>query len=120
MSHQKRCKIMKNFLSIFCALLIVLGANAIAALASAPTNTLTAVAISEIPSSIASNFNGTNIRAGNYIWFNSVVNVKNRDTTKTTVVNVINAKITFAANGTNYVLPVPDSVITFSPGVTTS
>lgn len=71
----------------------------------------------EVDDSIASNFNGTDISAGNYVWFNAVVNVKNLDTAPATV-RFSGGKISFSADGTDYDLSLPDSVIIFSDSAT--
>ncbi len=65
-------------------------------------------------SSIASNFNGTAIAAGRYIWFNSVVKVSGRGTGAVTVY-FKKSTLEFTANGQLYRLDVPDNAITFSP-----
>lgn len=70
-------------------------------------------------STISSNFNGTAISAGNYIWFNSVFTVSGLGSTPATLV-VRNSTIHFAANGQNYDVPLPDSVITISTSNTTA
>ena len=68
-------------------------------------------------SAIAANFNGTAIQAGDYVWFNAVLNVHGLTSSPTTIF-VTHASITFSANGTTYVLPVPPSQITFSKATT--
>src|SRR5262249_3383265 len=65
-------------------------------------------------SSITSNFNGTAIPAGDYVWFSSVAKVSGLGTAPATV-NVTNQTISFTANGTPYTLAVPDSTIVFDP-----
>ncbi len=67
--------------------------------------------------SIASNFNGTSIAAGRFIWFNSVVKVSGRGSNPATL-HFQDSAILFAANGVSYDLNVPDSTIIFSPEVT--
>jgi hypothetical protein len=60
----------------------------------------------------SSNFNGTPVSAGSFIWFNShfkATNVKNG-----TVIDFTQGTITFTAGGTSYNLAVPDAEITFS------
>jgi len=64
-------------------------------------------------SAITSNFNGTAIAAGDFVWFNGVTKVSGLSTSPTTIF-VTHATITFTANGKNYSLTVPDSEITFS------
>jgi hypothetical protein len=66
-------------------------------------------------SSSASNFNGTAVAAGNYLWFNGVVAVTGRNTSQLTSVRIDQATVQFTANGTDYTLDVPASVITFDP-----
>jgi MBG domain-containing protein/Big-like domain-containing protein/centrosomal CEP192-like protein/HYDIN/CFA65/VesB family protein len=55
------------------------------------------------------------ISAGNYIWFNSTgLNVRGLPSSGSVKLYVTNATIKFNANGTQYSLPVPNAVITFS------
>ena len=63
---------------------------------------------------ISSNFNGTSMAAGNYIWFNSVFNISGLGASP---VNIFmqDAVIRFSANSTNYNLAVPDAHIVFNP-----
>lgn len=68
-------------------------------------------------SSIASNFNGTSIAAGDSLWFNSAFKASNVPATPTTL-HVTDQTITFASNGTAYTVAVPDSVITLSSATT--
>jgi len=68
-------------------------------------------------SSIELSFNTMPIAEGNSIWFNSAMNVNGLGLDPATIF-LSNSRITFAANGTNYRLPVPDARITFDPGVT--
>ncbi len=81
------------------------------------TSTLTATPIPGTSSSIASNFNGTAISAGNTIWFNSVAKISGAGSNLAHI-KVSQAAIQFSANGTNYSLPVPDTFITISPTAT--
>ena len=69
-------------------------------------------------SSISSNFNGTSIPAGRAIWFNANFKVSPSPLTTTTTIRFTNGTVTFASGGQNYLLIVPDAVITFSPGAT--
>src|SRR4029077_15815344 len=64
-------------------------------------------------SAITSNFNGTAIAAGDFVWFNGVTKVSGLSASPVTVF-VTHATITFTANGKTYSLTVPDSEITFS------
>lgn len=66
------------------------------------------------PSTIASNFNGTAIAAGGWVWFNSIVRVSGAPASGATV-GFRNSRITFSQGGTSYALEVPNAVITFSP-----
>jgi hypothetical protein len=68
---------------------------------------------------IASNFNGTAIAAGDYIWFSSVAKVQGVGSSPVTL-NVTNQTITFTANGTPYTLNVPDTTIVLSPSTSTA
>ena len=68
-------------------------------------------------SAITSNFNGTAIAGGDFVWFNGVVKVNGLSASPTTVF-VTHATITFTANGKTYLLTVPDSEITFSTSTT--
>jgi hypothetical protein len=70
-------------------------------------------------SAITSNFNGTAIAAGDFVWFNGVVKVSGLSKSPTTIF-VTHATITFTANGKTYLLPVPDSEITWSTSTTTA
>lgn len=71
----------------------------------------------ECTNAISSNFNGTAIGGGSYIWFSGVLNVKGLPS-GTTEVFVSHSTITFTANGTTYAVKVPDSTVTFSPATT--
>ncbi len=62
-----------------------------------------------------SNFNGTSIAGGDFVWFNAVAKVKGIDVSATTTLELLGSTISFAAGGTTYLLNVPDSSITFSP-----
>jgi hypothetical protein len=66
-----------------------------------------------VATQIVSNFNGTPIAGGNYIWFNSVLNVKGLNTSQTTTVTFTGQTITFTAGSTTYHLAVPDATITY-------
>ena len=70
------------------------------------------------PSSIQSNFNGTSLGGGSYLWFTSVLKVNGLSTTGPTTVSCINQTIQFSVNGTKYVLSVPDAAVTFDPHAT--
>jgi hypothetical protein len=68
-------------------------------------------------SAITSNFNGTAIAAGDYVWFNAVLKVNGLGSAPATIF-ATHASITFTANGHVYQLAVPDSQITFSSSIT--
>ena len=68
-------------------------------------------------SAITSNFNGTAIAAGDFVWFNGVTKVSGLSASPTTIF-VTHATITFTANGKTYLVTVPDSEITFSTSTT--
>ena len=69
--------------------------------------------------SIQSNFNGTAIQAGSFIWFNSVLKVNGLGSNPVTL-HFTNQVISFAAQGSNYALSVPDSTIILSPTATSA
>lgn len=71
----------------------------------------------ECTSTITSNFNGTAIAQGDYIWFTGAMKVSGLGSGPTTLY-VSHASITFTANGTTYTLHVPSSAITFSASTT--
>ena len=77
------------------------------------------IVFADTTSSISANFNGTSIPGGNTIWFTSVMKVSGLGATRVTVF-VRKATITFAANGTDYTVPVPDANIIFDPGAPTA
>lgn len=64
---------------------------------------------------IAANFNGTAIPAGRSIWFNSIVRINNA--TAGAIVGYRNASIQFTAANVTYSLPIPDALITVTPGL---
>jgi sugar lactone lactonase YvrE len=71
-------------------------------------------------SSIAANFNGTPIAAGNTLWFSAVMKVHGLSTTTATTINLTGSIITFTANGAPYSVTVPDSAVTFDPAATSA
>ena len=75
-------------------------------------------------STITSNFNGTAIPAGDYVWFNSVINPGTFPSGSSVVhLYVTHATISFTdtnAPHTAYNLAVPDSVITFDAAATSA
>ena len=68
-------------------------------------------------SSIASNFNGTAIPAGDSVWFSSVLKASGLETSPVRIF-LRAASVQFTASGVSYQLPVPDATITFSPSAT--
>jgi len=70
-------------------------------------------------SSNASNFNGTAIAAGSSIWFSSVFKVNGLGSAPAHLY-VTSQHIAFTANGVSYDLPVPDGIVTITPGSTTA
>jgi hypothetical protein len=66
--------------------------------------------------SITSNFNGTAIPAGDWIWFTAVLKVHGLGSSPVTI--GFSGSIQFSVNGTLYYLPVPSALVTFSPNVT--
>ena len=66
-------------------------------------------------SSITSNFNGTPIAAGDFIWFNSVLKVQGLGSDAVTI--GFTGSISFTVNGTPYVVSVPSAIINFVPDV---
>jgi hypothetical protein len=66
-------------------------------------------------SAISSNFHGTPIPAGDFIWFSSVLKVQGLDTEPVTI--GFAGSIQFAVNGSLYLVSVPTAIVTFSPTV---
>jgi len=75
------------------------------------------ITVSEPLTTISSNFNGTSIQAGNYIWFNANFKTSGIPASGATIF-FNNSTISFTAGGTQFALPVPPAVITFSPSAT--
>ena len=67
--------------------------------------------------SISSNFNGTPIPGGDYIWFNSVLKVQGLDPQQPTTIGFASMPITFTADGTPFMIPVPAATINFVPNL---
>jgi len=67
-------------------------------------------------STINSNFNGTDIPAGDWIWFTSVLKVHGLGSQPVTIGFM--GSIEFSVDGTVYVMSVPSALVTFSPFVT--
>lgn len=70
-------------------------------------------------SSIISNFNGTAIPAGDFIWFNSTLKAGSLGPSPVRIF-LRSATIQFTAGGNSYSIPVPDALITFSPNTSTA
>src|SRR6266481_1292662 len=70
-------------------------------------------------STISSNFNGTAISAGKYVWYSAVFSPQHVGSGPAHIY-LRNATVTFAANGTNYTLAVPDADILISSSITTA
>ncbi|HWZ31104.1 MAG TPA: hypothetical protein VNX18_07220 [Bryobacteraceae bacterium] len=66
----------------------------------------------------ASNFNGTPIKSGNYIWFNANFTASGVPSSGATIF-LASSTITFTADQA-YTVPVPNAQITFSPGAVCS
>jgi len=73
----------------------------------------------ELSSTIRSEFDATPIHAGRQIWFNATVQVT-RPLDRLVTISYSSAQIEFNAGGSNYVLKVPASRITFDPTATTA
>lgn len=71
----------------------------------------------ECNSTNTSNFNGTQIPSGDYIWFNSNFTASGIPSNGTTLY-FTNSTITFTAGGTQYTVPVPNGQVTFTTSVT--
>ena len=70
-------------------------------------------------STISANFNSYHIDAGNTIWFNSAGKVTGLGT-GTDSLHISDATVSFAANGTNYTVNVPNTTVTFTPLATSA
>ena len=69
-----------------------------------------------VTGTINANFNNTAISGGNYIWFSSSVHVMGLGNHPAKIF-VRNASIMFESGGASYIVPVPDSDITFEPNM---
>jgi hypothetical protein len=67
-------------------------------------------------SAISSNFNGTAIPGGDWIWFTSVLKVHGLGSAPVTIGFM--GSIEFSVDQTQYIVPVPSALVTFSPFVT--
>src|ERR1700722_10245646 len=65
----------------------------------------------------SSNFNGTAVSAGTYIWFNAHFKANHVPSNGVTI-DFTNGNISFTAGGTSYSLAVPNAKITFSASAT--
>jgi hypothetical protein len=70
-------------------------------------------------SSISSNFNGTPIAAGAFIWFNSVLKPHGLGSSPVTI-RLQNSSVQFEAGNASYSVSVPNATITFSTSTTTA
>lgn len=66
--------------------------------------------------SITSNFNGTPIPGGDWIWFSAVLKVHGLGSVPVTIGFM--SSIQFSVGGVLYVIPVPSGLLTFSPNMT--
>ena len=96
-------------------LLFVLG---IVCLALTAQGTASAQSLSSCTYANGSNFNGTPIADGSFLWFNAVVKVSGIDRTIQTTISFTHSTISFASGSTTYQMDVPNSFITFSPTAT--
>lgn len=67
---------------------------------------------------ISSNFNGTSIPAGDFIWFNAVVKASGVAQNGGSVI-YRDAGVTFTADGVSYDIPIPAARLTYSSTATT-
>lgn len=77
-----------------------------------------ATARADCISANGSNFNGTPVAAGNFVWFNAVVKVQGVDPINGTTLIFGGSTISFTAGATTYTLDLPTSFVTFSPTAT--
>lgn len=79
-----------------------------------------AIAQTTCPSSANfSNFNGTPIEPGSFVWFNANFTASGIPSTGATL-TLTGSTISFTAGATPYHLPVPNAQVTFSPSATCS
>jgi len=69
----------------------------------------------QVPTSIATNFNGTAINSGSYLWFNSVLKPSGLGSNPVTI-HFTQQKITSAT----FTFSVPDAMVTFDPKATSA
>jgi hypothetical protein len=72
--------------------------------------------VCSVNSEITSNFNGTAIPGGDYIWFNAVLNVKGRSNTEEATVDFTNQTIQMGS----LTVAVPNGTVIFSASATTA
>ena len=87
-----------------------------ASLLAAPGAARNAMAQTDQACAISSDFNGTAISAGDWIWFTSVMKVHGLGSGPVTIGFM--GSIEFSVDGILYVVPVPSALVTFSPLVT--
>jgi hypothetical protein len=106
----------RSFHPLRLALRIVSAAVLASVACRAPEPAITSSAQALTTSSNSSNFNGTSITTGNWLWASSVVKV----TASTLPVHIYftAGQLQFTANGTAYTLPVPAAELTIDPNVT--
>lgn len=86
-----------------------------------PSNTLSCSSppppppVCATPATNSSNFNGTRVSAGAYLWFNANFKANNVPGSGVTI-DFTQGNISFTAGGIAYSLAVPNARITFSPG----
>ena len=71
-------------------------------------------------SSLAANFNGTAIPAGDTVWFNAVFSATGLPKSAPVTLHVVNGEIDFTAGSTPYRVAVPNGVIVLTPGATSA
>src|SRR5438132_1601268 len=77
-------------------------------------------AVPSTVSTIAGNFNGTAIPAGDVLWFDAAFQASGLPKTGAATIHVEDGAIDFTANGTPYHVAVPNGVIVLTPGATTA
>jgi hypothetical protein len=73
------------------------------------------------PCSIAGNFNGTSIAAGDSVWFNSVFHLPSFNASRLTspfTIHFTGVTVSFIAKGVNYTINAPNAAITYDPSAT--
>jgi hypothetical protein len=71
-------------------------------------------------SSITASFNGSAIPAGDTLWFSSAFQASGLPKTGSVELHVVNASVSFTANGTAYNVAAPDSDIVLTNGATSA